>query len=449
MPTTPQFLIAAPTSGSGKTTISRGLMALLVKKGLKVQPFKCGPDYIDTKYHSAVCGRSSINLDTFMASRGHVRQLYARYASDADVCVVEGMMGMYDGYDRDKGSSAEIAALLHLPVVLVVNAQSAAYSMVPLLSGFMHFRPDVHIAGVIFNRVGSPRHYEMLREVCEDLQLTCLGYLPKEKMLEQDSRYLGLDFSKQETAETTTRLINLIDRYIDWKHLLKISSLPLPEEISGNNGKVPCLQPSEKCNITVARNEESFSFLYAEHLDILHSMGTVTFFNPEDNQPLPVGTDFLYLPGGYPEKHAEKLSQAIRALTSIREYIEAGGRVLAECGGMMYLSQGICFDELQQINNVYYPMIQALPFSISNQKQHRKLSLGYRQFDYNGLSLRGHEFHYTQFLRTEGQPIPTSIVQVYNAKGQPVDTPVFRYKNVIASYTHLYWGEINLMELFQ
>lgn len=145
----------------------------------------------------------------------------------------------------------------------------------------------------------------------------------------------------------------------------------------------------------------------------------------------------------------EKLSQATRALTSIREYIEAGGRVLAECGGMMYLSQGICFDELQQTNNVYYPMIQALPFSISNQKQHRKLSLGYRQFDYNGVSLRGHEFHYTQFLRTEGQPIPTSIVQVYNAKGQPVDTPVFRYKNVIASYTHLYWGEINLMELFQ
>lgn len=449
MPTTPQFLIAAPTSGSGKTTISRGLMALLVKKGLKVQPFKCGPDYIDTKYHSAVCGRSSINLDTFMASRGHVRQLYARYASDADVCVVEGMMGMYDGYDRDKGSSAEIAALLHLPVVLVVNAQSAAYSMAPLLSGFMHFRPDVHIAGVIFNRVGSPRHYEMLREVCEDLQLTCLGYLPKEKILEQESRYLGLDFSKQETAETTTRLIDLIDRYIDWKHLLKISSLLLPEEISGNNGKVPCLQPSGKCNITVARNEESFSFLYAEHLDILHSMGTITFFNPEDNQPLPVGTDFLYLPGGYPEKHAEKLSQATRALTSIREYIEAGGRVLAECGGMMYLSQGICFDDLSQSSGVFHHTVQALPFSISNQKQHRKLSLGYRQFDYNGVSLCGHEFHYTQFLRTEGQPIPTSIVQVYNAKGQPVDTPVFRYKNVIASYTHLYWGEINLMELFQ
>ena len=127
MDSIPQFLIAAPTSGSGKTTVSRGLMALFVKKGLKVQPFKCGPDYIDTKYHEAVCGRPSINLDTFMASPEHVRSLYARYSADADVAVVEGMMGMYDGYDRDRGSSAEVARLLGIPVVLVVDAKSAAY----------------------------------------------------------------------------------------------------------------------------------------------------------------------------------------------------------------------------------------------------------------------------------------------------------------------------------
>ena len=182
----PQFLIAAPTSGSGKTTVSRGLMALFVKKGLKVQPFKCGPDYIDTKYHEVVCGRPSINLDTFMASQEHVSSLYARYSADADVAVVEGMMGMYDGYDRDRGSSAEVARLLGIPVVLVVDAKSAAYSMAPLLSGFINFRPDIRIAGVIFNRVGSLRHYRMLQEVCEDLNVTCLGYLPKQKELEQE-----------------------------------------------------------------------------------------------------------------------------------------------------------------------------------------------------------------------------------------------------------------------
>ena len=135
------FLISAPTSGSGKTTIARGLMALLVKKGMRVQPFKCGPDYIDTKFHAAVCGRPSINLDTFMASREHVKELFVHYGADADVCIVEGMMGLFDGYDRDKGSSAEIASVLNVPVVLVVDAKSAAYSMAALLHGFLHFTP--------------------------------------------------------------------------------------------------------------------------------------------------------------------------------------------------------------------------------------------------------------------------------------------------------------------
>ena len=188
------FLIAAPTSGSGKTTIARGLMALLTEKGYRVQPFKCGPDYIDTKFHEAVCHRPSINLDTFMTTPEHVRELFDHYGQDADVCVVEGMMGLFDGYDRDKGSSAEIARVLDIPVVLVVDAKSAAYSMAPLLQGFINFRKDVRIAGVIFNKVGSERHYQMLKQVCDDLNIACFGYLPKSAALEQGSRYLGLDF---------------------------------------------------------------------------------------------------------------------------------------------------------------------------------------------------------------------------------------------------------------
>ena len=228
MDSIPQFLIAAPTSGSGKTTVSRGLMALFVKKGLKVQPFKCGPDYIDTKYHEAVCGRPSINLDTFMASPEHVRSLYARYSADADVAVVEGMMGMYDGYDRDRGSSAEVARLLGIPVVLVVDAKSAAYSMAPLLSGFINFRPDIRIAGVIFNRVGSPHHYRMLQEVCEDLKVTCLGYLPKRKELEQESRHLGLDFSHSKGTDALEELTGLMEKYIDYNRLLEETKLPAP-----------------------------------------------------------------------------------------------------------------------------------------------------------------------------------------------------------------------------
>ena len=216
------FLIAAPTSGSGKTTIARGLMALLASEGYKVQPFKCGPDYIDTKFHEMVCGRPSINLDTFMATPAHVRELFAHYGEDADVCIVEGMMGLFDGYDRDKGSSAEIAQVLDIPVVLVVDAKSAAYSIAPLLSGFINFRPNVHIAGVIYNKVGSERHYLMLQQVCDDLGITCLGYLPKQASLEQSSRYLGLDFS--ETAEKQA-LIPLMNEHVEWRRLLTFNEI--------------------------------------------------------------------------------------------------------------------------------------------------------------------------------------------------------------------------------
>ena len=194
-------------------------MALFVLKGRVVQPFKCGPDYIDTKFHEAVCGRPSINLDTFMASKEHVKELFAHYGADADVCVVEGMMGLFDGYDRDKGSSAEIASVLHLPVVLVVDAQSAAYSVAALLSGFIHFRDDVRIAGVIFNKVGSERHRQLLRQVCDDSVVTCFGFLPKDPELEQASRYLGLDFSE---AAKNEKLLQLLEENIQWEKLLTL-----------------------------------------------------------------------------------------------------------------------------------------------------------------------------------------------------------------------------------
>ena len=455
----PQFLIAAPTSGSGKTTVSRGLMALFVKKGLKVQPFKCGPDYIDTKYHEVVCGRPSINLDTFMASQEHVSSLYARYSADADVAVVEGMMGMYDGYDRDRGSSAEVARLLGIPVVLVADAKSAAYSMAPLLSGFINFRPDIRIAGVIFNRVGSLRHYRMLQEVCEDLNVTCLGYLPKQKELEQESRHLGLDFSRSKETEGLDMLAGLLEEHVDWELLLSTTGRPLPTAAVEEK---PVLSEPGKLHISVARNEESFSFLYAEHLDILRRMGTVTFFNPEQDRAIPQETDLLYLPGGYPENRLEELAGARLARESIRSYIEAGGRTLAECGGMIYLSQSVLSDGDTDggsagscVGNIGNEMVGVLPFSITNERKRRKLTLGYRQFNYNGWRLKGHEFHYTQFAVPEADgkeggacSLPPSIAQVYNAKGGKVTTPVFRYKNLIASYTHLYWGEVDVMALF-
>ena len=231
------FMIAAPTSGSGKTTVSRGLMALLAARGMKVQPFKCGPDYIDTKFHEAVCGRPSINLDTFMATPEHVRGLFAHYGADADVCVVEGMMGLFDGYDRDRGSSYEIARVLGLPVVLVVDAKSAAYSMAALLQGFIRFRDDVRIVGVIYNKVGSDKHARMLRQVCDDLQMECFGCIPKCQEVEQGSRYLGLDFSElsnnNHTSAVDAKLTQMLEKCLDLERFLTLGVYP------GQTGSLP------------------------------------------------------------------------------------------------------------------------------------------------------------------------------------------------------------------
>ena len=420
------FLISAPTSASGKTTISRSLMAALTRRGKVVQPFKCGPDFIDTKFHEAVCHRPSINLDPFMATPEHLCQLFSHYSSGADISIVEGMMGLFDGYSRDKGSTADIAAILNLPVILVVNAQSAAYSLAALLSGFVNFRSDITIAGVIFNKVGSPRHFSMLQEICQDLSLTCFGYLPKDTSVEQASRYLGLDFSQTVSDEALSHLIELAERYIDIPKLSTLNSSPITLHSS-------LFTLHSSLHSVVLQNDESFSFIYAEHLDILRCAGTITFIDPEFDQPIPADTDFLYLPGGYPEKHAKQLSQASRTINSVRDYINRGGKALAECGGMIYLSQGINFDD------EFIPMAGVLPFSISFRKQDRKLSLGYRQFTLDGKTIRGHEFHYSQIdssLSTAHSSLST--LPVVNAKGEPVQTKVFRYKNLLASYIHLF-----------
>ena len=435
----PQFLIAAPTSGTGKTTVSRLLMTLLTQKKLRVQPYKCGPDYIDTKYHEKACGIPSYNLDPFMASEQHMHEVYVSHAKDADVCIVEGMMGMFDGYDRSKGSSAEIAKILNLPVVLVVNAKSAAYSLAAMIKGYLDFDPQVEIAGIIFNQAGSDRHEEMLREICDDLNVPCLGCLRKFDALKEESRHLGLDFSRKAEDGITETLLKQLDAQLNLDLLLQITrrEVDVITEVKKN--------VSLSGNIWVARNKESFSFIYAEHLDYLNQFGTVTFFDPEDNSAVvPDNVDLLYLPGGYPEDRALQLSAAPRVIGSVKAHIERGGKTIAECGGMMYLAS-----ELVMCKDPYtaFKMVDALPMKVSACKDDMRLAMGYRSFDFRGVKLRGHEFHYSRII-AQGEKL-ASAVQVYNAKGHPVNTAVFCYKNLIASYTHLYWGETGIWSLFE
>lgn len=446
MKSIPQFLIAAPATGAGKTTISLGLMALMVKKGYTVQPFKCGPDYIDTKYHEKICGSASINIDSYLASEEHVKQIYNHYSAGSDACIVEGMMGLFDGYDRDKGSSADLARILDLPIVLVIDAESAAYSVAALLKGYISFKKDIRIVGVIFNRVGSAQHYEMLKQACDDLQVECLGYLPLNEEFQKYSHYLGLDFSQKMSKDYLKKLVNSLEEHIDLSYLLNVTKKP----VKSSKGRPP--KPG-KYSIMVAKNDESFSFIYQEHLDILKKIGDVRFFNPEYNRPLPKGIDLLYLPGGYPEKHADRLSSSDKMIDSIQQYVENGGRVIAECGGLIYLSQGLVADADKSLKTPWniYPMAGVFNVYISTRDSDKKLSVGYRQFDYNGQHLKGHEFHYTQFMSTDDGAMlrPQSVAQVYDAVGNVTSSPVFRYKNAIASYTHLYWGEIDLMKLFE
>lgn len=200
-----KILIAATNSNCGKTTFTMGLLRALKRRGLRVQPFKCGPDYIDPMFHRQASGEDSVNLDLVMSSEHHVEQLFSHYGKEADICVVEGVMGFYDGRERWHGSTAEVARLLHLPVVLLVNARSAAYSIAPLLYGYKHFSPwqdGPEIAGVIFNMVGSERHYDMLRQACEDVGVKCLGYLQRNEMLQIPSRHLGLSTDEIQRLET-------------------------------------------------------------------------------------------------------------------------------------------------------------------------------------------------------------------------------------------------------
>ena len=199
-----------------------GILRALKNRGLKVQPYKCGPDYIDTKFHTLASGNESVNLDTWLGSENHVMKLYQDYGNQADVCVVEGVMGLYDGHQRMQGSSAELAGLLNIPVILLVNAKSTAYSVAPMISGFKNFSPKVRIVGVVFNQVSSASHYEHLKAACQDVGVECLGYLPFSKDLKVPSRHLGLSLGAEKRMdEQIARTAELVARHVDLDRLLE------------------------------------------------------------------------------------------------------------------------------------------------------------------------------------------------------------------------------------
>jgi cobyrinic acid a,c-diamide synthase len=420
----PQFLIAAPSSHSGKTTLTLGLLRALHNRGLKVQPFKCGPDYIDTTHHHTASLMPGINLDTFMMSEGHVKELYSRYSNNADVSVVEGVMGLFDGAVKSEGSSASIAMLLDLPVILVMNAKAMAYSVAPLLYGLKNFNPKLKIAGVIFNFVSTESHYQFLKDACEDVGITPLGYIPPNEAIRIPSRHLGLAISPENDYNTIIEAAAAhISKSVDLDQLLELTTQHSP---ASNAVAFP---PSGKLKICVAR-DQVFNFLYEGNLRALTQIGEVFTFSPACASSLP-DMDILYLPGGYPELYLPLLEENVEMRNAIREYCSKGGRVLAECGGMMYLG-----NDITDAQGRRYEMCGVLDLETS--MENSRLSLGYRKIQIGTTVLKGHEFHYSQ--AKENTAIPT-IGEVTNARGKAVTTPIYKQQNVIASYMHLYWGE--------
>ncbi|MBQ5827437.1 MAG: cobyrinate a,c-diamide synthase [Bacteroidales bacterium] len=430
-----RILIGAASSGSGKTTFTLGLLRALKNRGIAVQPYKCGPDYIDTQYHGLAAGRESVNLDLFMGGEAHVKEIFARYSQGAGACVVEGVMGLFDGYSKMRGSSAEVAQVLDIPVLLIVNAKSCAYSVAPTIYGYKNFNPQVKIAGVVFNMVGSASHYATLKDACQELGVPVLGYLPKNSGIEIPSRHLGLSLDEEFLfGEYAEKVAAMVEEYVDVDALMKIftpDSECLCEEGSPS-GEAAGLK------VAVAR-DEAFNFIYRENIHSLEKLGEVKFFSPLKDTQLPE-CDLLYLPGGYPELYLEQLQGNGAMRKAIKEYIEKGGRCLAECGGMMYLCNSIS-DE----NGNEFEMCGVLGQKAT--MVGKRLQIGYRSFSYAGKGLRGHEFHYSKVVPDEEAPLQ-SIAQQYNAAGAEVATPLYRYKNLIAGYTHLYWGNVNLIELF-
>ena len=439
----PALCIAGTHSGCGKTTVSLGIMAALVKRGLTVQPFKVGPDFIDPGHHRRITGRDSHNLDGWMMSPDYNRNILDRYSRDADVAVIEGVMGLFDGFSGsdESGSTAQMVKWLGLPVVLVIDARAMARSAAAVALGFLRFDSDLALKGVIFNRVGSKTHREMLIDAMSSVSdLPVLGCLPRNEDIAIPSRHLGLitdeDFIADE--DRIEKLARWIENNIDLDHL--IGSLP---EVKNHRSYIVSLSSNNerdhKIKIGIAR-DEAFCFYYEENLRLLREGGAeLIAFSPLRSKHLPDDIKGLILGGGYPELHCQTLSGNKDLVAEIREFGLSGKPIYAECGGFMFLTE-----EIRDLDGQAFPMVGIFPMRAK--MEHRLKALGYREvvtikdsiLGPEGTKVRGHVFHYPQIQSVD--PDSECIYTMMDRKAVLHDKEGFVQKKVLGSYVHLHWG---------
>jgi len=433
------FMVAGTASGMGKTTVALTLMAIFRERGLRVQPFKCGPDFLDTGHHTAICGHPSRNLDIWMLEAEANRAIFANGTRNADVAIIEGMMGLYDGVTGggEDGSAAQIAKLLDLPVVLVIDAGKSARSIAAVVKGFESFDPALHFAGIVLNNVGSDRHYRLLETAIHTVTTTpLLGRLPTEADLAIPERHLGLH-TTEETTSVENRLAAFAQtgrQHLDIAPLLELS---WPGPMAKDDAGLVSLQQQGCVRIGVAR-DKAFSFYYEDNFDLLRDNGAeIVNFSPLSDTDLPQNLDALYLGGGYPELYADELSHNTRMSAAIRAFAESSKPVYAECGGMIYLGRA-----LTTLNGHSHAMAGVLPLEF--EMTTRLVHFGYVHVELaeqcllgeKGTQMRGHSFHCS--LVRAGNSSPTAYRLRYTLSGRE-EVEGYRYKNVLASYVHLHF----------
>lgn len=440
----PSVVIAGTHSGVGKTTISVALMAALARRGLRVQPFKVGPDFIDPTLHTRASGRACRNLDGWMLGPGANHRTFATSSEAADVAVVEGVMGLFDGRDgvTEAGSTAEMAKLLGLPVVLVVDASAMARSAAALVHGFESFDEELNVAGVIFNRVAGEGHFTYLREsATARCRARVLGWLPVDERVALPERHLGL-FMAEEVLDDArlAAMASWLEAGLDVGSLIRLA-----HRQSRDNGAFSKVEgpPAEsvggrrrRVRIGVAR-DKAFCFYYEDNLALLRHFGAeIVEFSPLTDRRLPGGLDGLYFGGGYPELHGAALSANVSMLGDVARFSRSGAPVYAECGGLMYLTEAIV-----NTDGAAHPMVGIFPTRA--RMQGRLAAIGYREVAGVGEAgwlrrneqARGHEFRYSTV-----EEMPDEVRRCYSVGARGGMSEGFRVGATVASYVHLHFG---------
>jgi len=453
-------VIAGERSGVGKTTVTLALLSSLSQKQRRIQSFKVGPDYIDPMFHQQVTGRPCRNLDPVLTSETYVRECFSRHIQGVDYALIEGVMGLFDGASGrdDWASTAHVARLLQLPVLLVLDCSRLSRSVAAIAHGYRSFDPRIRLAGVVLNRVGSDRHLELLTDALEPLQLPVLGVLRRQDNITIPDRHLGLVPTAEMTQLDTLidRLAQLGDSCFDWERLLPLLTPPSPPGVRGGTqtpshllpplnkgglGGVLRVQGETKIPIRIAvARDRAFSFYYQDNLDILQQLGAkLVPWSPLTDTTLPENVQGLYFGGGFPEVFAQQLAENTSTREAVQRAILTGVPTYAECGGLMYLCEQITDFEGQS-----WSMVGVLPTTTVMGK---RLTVGYRQATAlqdspllnAGATVWGHEFHHSQLTAMPKKPLFET--RGYDQKGQgKVATEGWRMHQLHASYVHLHWG---------